>query len=351
MKLTPVAVPVGWQELEHHELAGLAEFGAGIDLEAMAAHMREYGYDTGEPIVLYQGKLILDGRHKHHAAIMAGVTPSFALFQGDNPRAYVVKKAMRQHLSTSQRAMLAAEMATLQHGSNQHAKKEDVHSCTSSEGKSANEAAAALNVSKRMVDNARKVKEHGAPALQESVRDGTVTVTDASAVANEPPEVQEQAVADVREKKAKTARESAKAHAESNGHAEKPAADREKHILPEALRGIFEDGKGFDEAINHLREVEKIIDRVARTPGGEMLGRRVQAVGTEDKVRYKLDLVQKAISELKAVRPHAACIECLGAKKPLCKGCSGRGWIAHMAWHQARPEEKERVAQALGVAS
>jgi hypothetical protein len=352
LKLTPVAVPVNWQELEHHEYAGRTEFGQGIDLAAMAAHMKEYGYDTSEPIVLFDGKQILDGRHKHQAAIMAGVTPSFAMFQGDNPMAYVYKKALRQHLTKSQLGMLGADMATLDKGEHPVKLKEfnrDGQICLSAT--TLKEASQALNVSEGTIKKARKVKELGTEALQQAVRDGTVAVSDAAAVANEPPEVQEQAVADVREKKAKTARESAKAQAESNGHAEKPAVDREKHILPEALRSIFEDGKGFDEAISHLREVEKIIDRVARTPGGEMLGRRVQAVGTEDKVKYKLDLVQKTISELKATRPHAACVECMGSRKPLCKGCSGRGWIAHMAWHQAKPEEKEQVAQALGVAS
>jgi hypothetical protein len=110
MQTRSIATPTDWQHLQPHPLAEIVEFGAGIDLDALAAHMRQYGYDPDEAIVLHDG-MILDGRHRLRAAIQAGVTPTFKVFEGRNAIAYVGKKMHRQHLDTSQRALLAATLA------------------------------------------------------------------------------------------------------------------------------------------------------------------------------------------------------------------------------------------------
>jgi len=59
---------------------------------------------------------ILDGRNRHAAALEAGVTPTFTTFSGTPQEAlqYAVRSNLhRRHLTTSQRAMIAAAMATL----------------------------------------------------------------------------------------------------------------------------------------------------------------------------------------------------------------------------------------------
>ena len=62
MKTRVIATPTGWKHLKPHPLSELTEFGAGIDIDALAQHMREHGYDYGEPIILFDNQ-ILDGRH------------------------------------------------------------------------------------------------------------------------------------------------------------------------------------------------------------------------------------------------------------------------------------------------
>ena len=48
MKTKSIATPDNWQQIEPHPLAALTDFGAGIDLDALAQHMREFGYDEDE---------------------------------------------------------------------------------------------------------------------------------------------------------------------------------------------------------------------------------------------------------------------------------------------------------------
>lgn len=66
----------------------------------------------------------------------------------------------RRHLSASQRAMVAAKLATLPKGANQHA---------SIEAPSQADAADLLNVSRPSVQRAREVRDRGVPELQRAV--------------------------------------------------------------------------------------------------------------------------------------------------------------------------------------
>ena len=143
--------------------------------------------------------MILDGRHKHRAAIIAGITPTFKQFVGRDAVAYVTKKLFRQHLDTSQRAMMAATLTKL-------SPLPGVQNCTSP---TLAEAAETMNVSRRTVASAAKVQATGTAELNDAVRDGTLTVGDAAAVADEPAEVQNQAVEAVRSGQAGTAAEAA----------------------------------------------------------------------------------------------------------------------------------------------
>ena len=40
MKTSIIAVPENWESLEPHPLSALTQFGAGIDIDALADHMR-----------------------------------------------------------------------------------------------------------------------------------------------------------------------------------------------------------------------------------------------------------------------------------------------------------------------
>jgi hypothetical protein len=77
----------------------------------------------------------------------------------------------RRQLNESQRGMVAANIAKLPKGSNQHAQI-----CAPSQA----ESAKLLNVSRRTVQHASSVREKGVPALQAAVTEGKVAVSAAA---------------------------------------------------------------------------------------------------------------------------------------------------------------------------
>lgn len=225
IKTTWIAVPPGWEKLKHHPYACVVEFGAGINLDALAAHMRDHGYDESEAIVLFRESpkheaRILAGRHRHEAAKMAGVTPSFRILEGkdDAARAYALKDIHRRHLTESQRAMIAAKLANLNVGQKASDKPDSGIPLSQAQ------AAETMNVSVDTVKQAKKVIANGTPELQEAVGSGAVSVSDAAKVADKPPEVQNQAVADVKSGKSRTASASANGTHKGNGKPHKNGA-------------------------------------------------------------------------------------------------------------------------------
>src|SRR5262249_13050731 len=138
-----------------------------------------------EPIVLFEGK-ILDGRSRYRACIEAGVEPTFTVYQGDDPIAYVISLNLRRrHLDESQRAMVAAKLATLRDG-----QRADLV-----EGLPIGRASGLLNVGERSVARAREVIDHGAPELIHAVERGAVSVSAAADVATLPAQEQREIVA------------------------------------------------------------------------------------------------------------------------------------------------------------
>jgi len=168
--------------LEFHPLANIFPLVEGQDFAELVADIREHGLH--EAIVLYEDK-ILDGRNRYRACEAAGIEPTFTVYQGDDPVAYVVSLNLRRrHLSESQRAMVAAKLATLKLGDNQH-----------SEGLPIGRSSELLNVGERTVARAREVQEHGTPELVSAVERGAVSVSAAADVAALPAQEQREIVA------------------------------------------------------------------------------------------------------------------------------------------------------------
>jgi ParB-like chromosome segregation protein Spo0J len=158
-------------------------------LQELADDIRENG--LRQPIVIDRQERILDGRNREVACNIAGVEPTYEPFLGSDHEALKLVISLnihRRHLSESQRAMIAAEVATKQKGSNQHASKvgRSIDPSSKSHEVSIPEAASALNVGEASVKRARKVREKGAPELQQAVTDGKMSVSRAAQLAELP---------------------------------------------------------------------------------------------------------------------------------------------------------------------
>jgi len=140
-------------------------------------------------IVFWREQLI-DGRNRLKACEELGIEPmTCELDDDDDPLAFIISANLqRRHLTTAQRSMVAAELATLEHGSNQHREKEEGQNCPSS----IDDAASLLNVSPRTVKTAKQVKEKGSLELVDAVKSGDVTVSQAATLCKTVPDKKKQ---------------------------------------------------------------------------------------------------------------------------------------------------------------
>jgi ParB-like chromosome segregation protein Spo0J len=144
-------------------------------------------HEQREPIVMFEDA-ILDGYHRYRACRRLGIEPNFTAYMGDDPVSYAVSLNLRRrHLDESQRSMVAAKLATMKRGDNQHS---PIGECSQAR------AADLLNVGKRSVERAREVLDHGTPELAQAVERGEVSVSAAATVASLPEDEQREVLAD-----------------------------------------------------------------------------------------------------------------------------------------------------------
>jgi hypothetical protein len=166
------------QDFKYHDLANLFPM---LELDSkefaeLVGDIRKHG--QVEPCVLFQGKII-DGRNRYEACRAAGVLTRFVRGEAEHglgtrtsPLAWVLSKNLhRRHLDASQRGIVAAKIANLPKGTNQHAQI-----CAPSQS----EAAGLLNVSRRTVQHSRIVVERGDPELVAAVERGKISVSAAA---------------------------------------------------------------------------------------------------------------------------------------------------------------------------
>ena len=97
--------------MEPHKLANLFPMMTSEELYEMGKDIATNGQI--DPIVVYEGK-ILDGRNRFQACQRAGVEPRVEEYNGTDPLAYVISLNLkRRHLTESQKAMIASELANL----------------------------------------------------------------------------------------------------------------------------------------------------------------------------------------------------------------------------------------------
>lgn len=172
------------KQLEIHPAGDLFPTISGDDFALLRDDIKTNGLRV--PIVLYEDK-ILDGRNRYLACSALGMEPKFTTYKGQDPAAYVVSLNLhRRHLTESQRAMVAGKLATLKNG------ERPAQICAGE--KTQEEAAELLNVSRRAVQQARKVQSDGTPELIKAVETGEVSVSAAATVADLPKREQAKAV-------------------------------------------------------------------------------------------------------------------------------------------------------------
>jgi ParB-like chromosome segregation protein Spo0J len=168
-----------------HPLAEIFPLMRGQQFDDLVADIKAHG--LREPIVTYEDK-ILDGRNRYMACAATGVECASVPYTGNDPLGYVVSRNLkRRHLNGSQRAMIATRLATMTQGA-----RTDLSPIGE---RSQAQAAELLNVGKRSVERAKKVREHGTPELQAAVKRGQLSVSAAAEIATGRSEQQRQAVA------------------------------------------------------------------------------------------------------------------------------------------------------------
>jgi ParB-like chromosome segregation protein Spo0J len=197
-----------------HPLANVFPLLKGCQFDELVGDIRLNGLN--QPIVLFDGA-VLDGRNRLRACVVAGVPHRTVTFDGPDPIAHVVSVNLRRrHLSTSQRAMVAAELADMRQG----ARNDLAPNGATSQAN----AAGLLNVSRRSVQRAVALRENGDSALVELVKSGEMTASAAAAaLAKLPPAIQKRIGSKSdREIRAATKRASTDNHAESQIRADSP---------------------------------------------------------------------------------------------------------------------------------
>lgn len=178
-----------------------------------------------EPIVLDIDGRILDGRNREKACRRASVEPRYVTYDGPDAVAYVLSENLhRRHLSESQRAMVAARVATLRR---EDSLKQNRSVTAKAVTATQPEVASRLNVSVDSVQRARRVIDRGTDELVQAVDAGDIPVSAAAILVEARPEDQRTIVGKVQSGAARSVTEAKR--------------QVRKETLPE--RVMFPDGK------------------------------------------------------------------------------------------------------------
>lgn len=163
--------------LEAHQVANIFPMMSEAEIADLARDIEENG--QREPVWLYGGQII-DGRNRAAACARIGREPSVREFVGgaDGLLPFVVSLNLkRRHLTESQRAMVAANIANLPQGV-----RADRPANLPVVPVTQAEAATLLNVSERSVRAAAKVRDEAPSEIAEAVTRGDLPVSLAAEV-------------------------------------------------------------------------------------------------------------------------------------------------------------------------
>ena len=156
-------------EYEFHRISQVFPLISDAEIDELAEDIKANGLT--HPIILFEEK-ILDGRNRYLACKKGGVEPTFCEYTGDTPIQFSLSLNLhRRHLTLSQRAAIAVELATLPQGA-----RTDL---ASNEARfSQSEAADTMDVSRSTVQRAAEVRTAD-PELLDQVKAGEISLEDA----------------------------------------------------------------------------------------------------------------------------------------------------------------------------
>ena len=154
---------------EQHPLSAIFPAMDDTAFSELRADIAAHGLHS--PIVTFEDK-VLDGWHRYRACTDTGVVARYVQFDGSFEQAmpFVISVNMqRRHLSTSQRAMIAGRLATLERGQPKKGMKSSI--------KSVSEAATIVKVGTQAVKHARVVLTQATPEIIARVERNEITVS------------------------------------------------------------------------------------------------------------------------------------------------------------------------------
>lgn len=304
--------------LEVHPFAELFPLHDGPPLWELRRDIEEQG--QLDPIITYHGK-VLDGRRRQVCCIAAGVVPKYKPFKGTEAEAlaFVVSKNLRRrHLGEAERAMVAAKIAKLPVGANQHTTGDGEGGASAPPSNS--QAAQMMNVSVEAVKRAKTVQEHGSEELKEAVADGTVALSDAAKVAKQPKEKQVKAVAQVKAGEAKTASAAVEREpGDDDDEDATPLLDAAGQPVPAQAALAFERAWQLEV---WGRELDALVRRAAelcKGPGTRLIDFEAARIHLRN---GKLTILQNRATHVCPL----CCGKDAGGKK--CQACGGEAWTA-----------------------
>ena len=194
------------EQYTNHAAADLFPMMQGIQWKEFKEDIRQNGFQ--ESVTLYKGQ-ILDGRNRYKAAVELDMLDDLPICEIDDdfdidPYQWVISRNLhRRHLKESQRAIVAAKLAKLRVGDNQHSNE-----AVSIDTPSLEKAAEQLQVGRASVARAKTVLANGSQELIEAVEQGKVAVSKAAKIAKSTPK--EEQISKAKEKPSKPKKTSGK---------------------------------------------------------------------------------------------------------------------------------------------
>ena len=177
--MEPTTTPHTEPRLSQHPISAAFPAMLETDFTALVNDIKANGQRL--PIMVYDDQ-VLDGRHRYRACQQLGITPKLEEFTGTDPVSVVLSlNLQRRHLTESQRAMVAAELANLDRGGDRRSTKfKGSRDPLKKKACSIEDSAKKLDVSPKSVKRAKTVLKHGTPALVNDVKTGKVPVKTAA---------------------------------------------------------------------------------------------------------------------------------------------------------------------------